>query len=61
MTHWLEGTDRDELAVQPTTSTLAIYAQAAAFYTTCLKAGYHDEATEFAEWFLETFDLDLET
>lgn len=46
--------------LQPTSAKLAIYAEAAAFYTACLKAGYGDEATEFAEWFLETFDLDLE-
>lgn len=40
---------------------LKIYAGAAAFYAQLLTAGYIDEATEFAEWFLETFDLDLET
>jgi hypothetical protein len=37
-----------------------IYVQAAAFYVACLKAGFSDEATEFQEWFLETFDIDLE-
>lgn len=37
-----------------------VYVQGAAFYVACLKAGYPDEATEFAEWFLETFDIDLE-
>lgn len=40
--------------------TLQIYTEAAAFYVVCLKAGYIDEAQEFAEWFLETFDIDLE-
>jgi len=25
-----------------------------------LRNGYTDEATEFAEWYLETFDHDLE-
>lgn len=38
-----------------------VYTQAAAFYVACLRAGFFDEATEFAEWFLENFDLDLET
>jgi hypothetical protein len=33
---------------------------AAAFYVACLKAGFFDEADEFAEWYLETFDYDLE-
>lgn len=37
-----------------------VYATAAGFYTALLKSGYGDEASEFAEWFLETFDLDLE-
>lgn len=34
---------------------------AAAFYYVLLKNGYGEEATEFAEWFLDTFDLDLES
>lgn len=38
-----------------------VYTQAAALYVALVKAGYFDEASEFAEWFLETFDLDLET
>lgn len=33
---------------------------AAALYVSLLKNGYHEEATEFAEWWLETFDHDLE-
>lgn len=37
-----------------------VYAQGAAFYTSLLKSRLFDEADEFAEWFLETFDLDLE-
>jgi len=40
---------------------LAVQAEAAAFYVACLKAGLVDEATEFAEWFLDTFDTDLES
>lgn len=39
---------------------LAVYTEAAAFYVACLRAGYADEATEFAEWFLDSFDIDLE-
>jgi hypothetical protein len=38
-----------------------VYAEGAAFYVVLIKAGYYDEAAEFAEWFLDTFDLDLET
>ena len=38
----------------------AVYVEAAAFYVACLRAGYGDEATEFQEWFLDTFDIDLE-
>lgn len=37
-----------------------VYVQAAAFYVACLKAGFLEEATEFAEWYLDTFDTDLE-
>lgn len=42
-------------------SPLEVYAQASALYVGMLQAGFTDEAAEFAEWFLETFDLDLET
>lgn len=37
-----------------------VYTQAAAFYVACLKNRYFDEADEFQEWFLDTFDIDLE-
>lgn len=37
-----------------------VHAHAAALYVAMLKAGAIDEATEFAEWYLETFDHDLE-
>ena len=37
-----------------------VYVQAAAFYVACLRAGFIDEATEFAEWYLDTFDTNLE-
>lgn len=40
---------------------ISVYSAAAGFYVACLKAGYIDEAQEFAEWFLDEFDLDLET
>lgn len=38
-----------------------VYATAAGFYVALVKNRYYDEADEFAEWFLETFDLDLES
>lgn len=41
-------------------SVFEVHAHAAALYVSLLKNGYHDEATEFAEWYLETFDHDLE-
>jgi hypothetical protein len=37
-----------------------VHASAAALYVALLKNGYLDEATEFAEWYLDTFDHDLE-
>jgi len=40
---------------------VAVQVEAAAFYVACLRAGYREEAAEFAEWFLDTFDIDLET
>jgi len=42
------------------TSSYEVHASAAALYVAMLKAGYLEEATEFAEWYLETFDHDLE-
>lgn len=44
----------------PKHGSIAVYGQAAALYVALIKAGHLDEATEFAEWFLETFDIDLE-
>lgn len=41
-------------------SEISVRAHAAAFYVALLNAGLKDEATEFAEWYLETFDHDLE-
>lgn len=41
-------------------SPLNVYAQASALYVALLQAGFPAEAQEFAEWFLETFDIDLE-
>lgn len=40
---------------------LVVRVHAVALYLALLKAGMFDEATEFAEWYLETFDHDLET
>lgn len=42
------------------TRTFELHAHAAAFYVSLLKAGCLDEAAEFAEWYLDTFDHDLE-
>lgn len=50
----------DELSSNSAPSKAAVYVEAAAFYVACTKAGYLDEAQEFAEWFLDTFDIDLE-
>jgi hypothetical protein len=38
-----------------------VQAHAAAFYVSLLKAQLLEEASEFAEWYLDTFDHDLET
>lgn len=38
-----------------------VHAHAAALYVSLLKADLQDEATEFAEWYLDTFDHDLES
>lgn len=40
---------------------IEVQAEIAALYVALLKAGLLDEATEFAEWVLETFDHDLES
>lgn len=39
---------------------LEVRVHAAAFYVSCVKSGFLEEATEFAEWYLDTFDHDLE-
>lgn len=38
----------------------AVAAAAATFYQALLEAGFYDEAQDFAEWFLEAMDIDLE-
>lgn len=53
------------MGVQPDHSELRpekfeIHASAAALYVALLRNRYLDEAQEFAEWWLETFDYDLE-
>ena len=40
---------------------LVVRGPAAALYVSLLKARLSDEAGEFAEWYLETFDHDLKT
>lgn len=52
--------ERGERAFNANLTGAEVYAQAAALYVALVKNGYFDEAAEFAEWFLETFDLDLE-
>lgn len=52
MTH--EERDPDEPALET-------HVHAAAFYVSCIKNGFLEEATEFAEWYLDTFDHDLES
>lgn len=42
-------------------SSAEVYATAAGFYVALLKNRYFDEAADFAEWFLDEFDLDLES
>lgn len=37
-----------------------VHVNAAALYASMLKHGFFDEAVDFAEWYLETFDHDLE-
>jgi len=41
-------------------SELEVRVHAAALYVALVKGGYFDEASEFAEWYLDTFDHDLE-
>jgi stage V sporulation protein SpoVS len=41
--------------------TAEIYALGAGFYVALVKNKQFEAATEFAEWFFETFDLDLES
>ena len=51
----LDELDRDD---EPD---ITVRVHAAAFYLALIKAGLYDEAAEFAAWYLETFDHDLET
>lgn len=50
----------DQIPVGTSPSSAEIYTTAAGFYVACLKNRYFDEAQEFAEWFLDAFDIDLE-
>jgi len=47
-----------EIGARP--SVFEVHAHAAALYVSLLKNGFPDEATEFAEWYLDAFDHDLE-
>lgn len=38
-----------------------IYTTGAAFYVVLIKNRKFDEAQEFAEWFLDNFEIDLES
>ena len=51
----------DPIQEETSDSDLVVRTHAAAFYVACMRAGLFDEATDFAEWYLETFDHDLET
>ena len=42
-----------------TTTQSEVYVSAAALVVALIKNGHFDEAEEFIEWFLETFDTDL--
>lgn len=37
-----------------------VLAPATAFFAACMEHGFTDEGQEFAEWFLDAFDVDLE-
>jgi len=51
----------DEFSPELSGNMYEVHAHAAAFYVSLLKLGDLDAATEFAEWYLETFDHDLES
>lgn len=55
------GPELNELDDETPQSELVVRVHAAAFYLALMKAGLFDEATDFAEWYLEAFDHDLET
>lgn len=50
----------DEIPAEISGSNAEVYGSAAGFYVALLRNGYLEEATEFAEWFLDAFDKDLE-
>lgn len=58
-TSWTDSSDQIPVGTSP--SSAEIYTTAAGFYVACLKNRYFDEAAEFAEWFLDAFDIDLES
>lgn len=40
---------------------IEVRVHASAFYVALLKGNFFDEASEFVDWYLETFDHDLES
>lgn len=38
----------------------SVHTHAAAFYFALIEAGHTDEASDFAAWYVEAFDYDLE-
>jgi hypothetical protein len=48
-------------SVLPGGRQLEVYSLAAGFYVALLKNGYSEEADEFQQWFLDSFDIDLES
>lgn len=53
---------REEIGrdIEPAQFAPDVYAQGAAFYVALLKNRYFEEADEFAQWFMESFDIELE-
>lgn len=53
--------DEPSRRARPASGELVVRVHAAALFVALLRGGFFDEATEFAEWYLETFDHDLES
>jgi hypothetical protein len=57
---WAEVDAADPARIRPPGGRFEVHAHAAALYVAFLRAGMLDEATEFAEWYLDTMDHDLQ-